>query len=186
MDVLFVGGGPAGLAGAIELANLVRRDNESGGTLGDVQIGVLDKAGALGEHSLSGAIVNPVAMRELFPDLKDSDFPFRAPVSGDESMPDGRILFVFRLRRRCRSGYYIASLWRSFWLAKKAEAAGVNVLTGLPAASLCGRVHCNGSRTTPPVSTRRDPESGTPPERNYCARTVLAEGTAAPCHGVLE
>ncbi|MDQ3675100.1 MAG: electron transfer flavoprotein, partial [Gemmatimonadota bacterium] len=82
MDVLFVGGGPAGLAGAIELAKLVRCDNESGGTLGDVQIGVLEKAGALGEHSLSGAIVNPVAMRELFPDLADSDFPFRGPVEG--------------------------------------------------------------------------------------------------------
>ena len=81
MDVIFVGGGPAGFAGAIELARLVKRDAESGGSLGDVQIAVLEKAAALGEHSLSGAVVNPVAFRELFPDLKDSDFPFRAPVT---------------------------------------------------------------------------------------------------------
>src|SRR3982751_4810183 len=77
MDVLFVGGGPAGLAGAIELARLIKADNEAGGQLGEVQIGVLEKAGALGEHSLSGAVVNPVAIRALFPDLKDEDFPFR-------------------------------------------------------------------------------------------------------------
>src|SRR5438034_4834092 len=81
LDVVFVGGGPAGLAGAIELARLVKRDQERGGGLGDVSIGVLEKAAELGEHSLSGAVVNPSAMRELFPDLKDSDFPFRAPVA---------------------------------------------------------------------------------------------------------
>ena len=59
MDVVFVGGGPAGLAGAIELARLVKADNEAGGTLGEIQIAVLEKAVALGEHSLSGAVVNP-------------------------------------------------------------------------------------------------------------------------------
>jgi hypothetical protein len=52
MDVLFVGGGPAGLAGAIELAKLVQQDNEAGGGLGDVEIAVLEKAAGLGEHSL--------------------------------------------------------------------------------------------------------------------------------------
>ena len=75
MDVLFVGGGPAGLAGAISLARLVKADNAAGGDLGDVQIGVLEKAGALGEHSLSGAVVNPIAIRALFPELKDKDAP---------------------------------------------------------------------------------------------------------------
>src|SRR6187549_2940402 len=81
MDVVFVGGGPAGLAGAIELANLVK--NDKSGSLGEIQIAVLEKAPGLGEHSLSGAIVNPIAIRSLFPDLKDSDFPFRAPVTNE-------------------------------------------------------------------------------------------------------
>ena len=95
MDVLFVGGGPAGLAGAIELARLVKADNEAGGDLGDVQIGVLEKAGALGEHSLSGAVVNPVAIRALFPELADKDFPFRAPVAAE------RVYFLTGSRGAC-------------------------------------------------------------------------------------
>src|SRR5207245_3156397 len=83
MDVVFVGGGPAGLAGAIELARLVKKDKEAGGAVGDVEIAVLEKAETLGAHCLSGAVVNPVALRALFPELKDGDFPLRARVSSE-------------------------------------------------------------------------------------------------------
>ena len=85
MDVVFVGGGPAGLAGAIELARLVQRDRETGGTLGELEIGVLEKASQLGEHNLSGAVVNPSAFHELFPELSIDEFPLRHPV-GKESV----------------------------------------------------------------------------------------------------
>src|SRR5690606_19101931 len=83
MDVVFVGAGPAGLAGAIELARLVQRDAEAGGELGEVQIAVLEKAAALGEHNLSGAVVNPRAFRELFPDVPPEELPLRDPVRGE-------------------------------------------------------------------------------------------------------
>ena len=68
MDVLFVGAGPAGLAGAIELARLVQKDQATGSGFPDLNIGVLEKAGSLGEHCLSGAVINPRALRELFPE----------------------------------------------------------------------------------------------------------------------
>src|SRR2546428_10618776 len=74
LDVLIVGAGPAGLACAIELAHLAQREGS------DLSIGVLEKAEALGEHSLSGAVVNTRAFRELFPDPKAADFPFRPTV----------------------------------------------------------------------------------------------------------
>jgi electron-transferring-flavoprotein dehydrogenase len=79
MDVVIVGAGPAGLACAIELTRLAKQD----GGLGELNIAVLEKAGALGEHSLSGAVVNPRSFHELFPDLNPSDFPFRQPVAGE-------------------------------------------------------------------------------------------------------
>ena len=139
MDVLFVGGGPAGLAGAIALARMVKADNEAGGELGDIQIGVLEKAGALGEHSLSGAVVNPIAMRALFPELKDKDFPFRAPVGGERVyfMTGSKAIRLPTPPTMQNHGYYIGSICEIVrWLGEKAEGLGVNIFTVFPAASL--------------------------------------------------
>ena len=71
MDVVFVGGGPAGLAGAIELARLVGKDNEGDGGLGEVEIGVLEKASQLGEHALSGAVGEPDRFARAFSGTRD-------------------------------------------------------------------------------------------------------------------
>lgn len=183
MDVLFVGGGPAGLAGAIELARLVKADNEAGGPLGDLQIGVLEKAGALGEHSLSGAVVNPVAMRALFPELEDKDFPFRAPVVKERVyfLTASRSLRIPAPPTMRNHGNQIASLCEIVrWLGEKAEGLGVNVFTGFPAASLLTEGNrVTGVRTTPTGLGRNgEPGSNYSPPTDITAQiTVLSEGT---------
>ena len=98
MDVLFVGGGPAGLAGAIELARLVRADADQGSEPRHLEIGVLEKAAGLGEHCLSGAVVDPAPFRELFPGLPESEMPFRTPVEGERVLllgPLGNVIHDF-------------------------------------------------------------------------------------------
>src|SRR6059036_3194113 len=133
LDVLIVGAGPAGLACAIELAQLAQRD----GT--EVDIGVLEKAEALGEHSLSGAVVNPRAFRELFPDLRDTDFPFRQPVTAERVclLTGGSTIRLPTPQTMHNRGNWIASLCEIVrWLGQQAEGLGVSLFTGFPAAAL--------------------------------------------------
>src|SRR5687767_10083792 len=183
MDVVFVGGGPAGLSGAIELAKLVKADNEAGGSLGDIQIAVLEKASGLGEHSLSGAVVNPRAFKDLFPELTESDFPFRGPVTNE------RVYFMMGSRAQRiptpptmqNHGHYIGSLSEMVrWLGEKAESMGVNIFTGFPVASLAMENDKVIGVRTAPAGLARDgtPGSSYSPATDISARvTVLSEGT---------
>jgi electron-transferring-flavoprotein dehydrogenase len=186
MDVAFVGAGPAGLAGAIELARLVKQEQAAGGSMPDLNIAVLEKAGSLGEHSLSGAVVNPRAFRELFPNLGDRDFPFRQPV-GSESVQfltrSGSITIPTPPTMH-NSGFYTASLCEVVrWLGEQAEALGVNVFPGFPVGGLLvDGTAVTGMRTVASGLDRDgNPGAGYQEPTEITARvTVLSEGTRGP------
>src|SRR2546421_12170665 len=90
-DVLIVGAGPAGLACALHLANLIKKHDESGGSsksgpqLSSENIYVLEKGREIGSHQLSGAIMNPKALAELVPDFEKSE-PLDTLVTSDAEL----------------------------------------------------------------------------------------------------
>ncbi|MGH7534657.1 MAG: electron transfer flavoprotein-ubiquinone oxidoreductase, partial [Gemmatimonadales bacterium] len=183
MDVLIVGAGPGGLACAIELARLARRDAEVGGGLGELSIGLLEKAGSLGEHNLSGAVVMPRVFHELFPERSVTDFPFRRPVAAEA-------VYFLTERRAQRVPVpptmqnhegYVASICEIVrWLGERAGELGVNLFAGFPADALQvdGDV-VRGVRTTPSGLDRtRQPTADYSTPTDLTARvTVVAEGT---------
>jgi|TARA_E500000178_G_scaffold306603_1_gene318946 electron-transferring-flavoprotein dehydrogenase len=132
-DVVVVGGGPAGLAAAIRLKQL------AGEAEREISVCVLEKGSEIGAHILSGAVMEPRAMNELFPDWKERGAPLNTPVTADE------FLFLtetksFRLPtppQMNNHGNYIISLGNVCrWLAEQAEAMGVEIYPGFAAAEV--------------------------------------------------
>ncbi len=127
-DVLFVGGGPASLAGAIRLMQLARKKNIS------LEVALIEKGADIGSHALSGAIINPVALKELLPDFLERQCPIEATVRRDEfyfltSNGHHRIPIIPRYMHN--KGFYIISLSRfTKWLGGIAEDLGVNIFPG--------------------------------------------------------
>lgn len=143
-DVQFVGAGPAGLAGAIHLADLVAKQNAAASSAGqpalpELNIAVLEKSAEVGAHGFSGAVMDPRALRELIPDHVAKGAPLAAEVATD----DVYLLFensAFRLPlvppALHNHGNAIVSLGDLCkWLATQAEERGVLIATETPAQS---------------------------------------------------
>ena len=133
-DVVVVGAGPAGLAAAIRLK---QRAAEAGREIG---VCVLEKGSEVGAHIISGAVIDPIAMTELFPDWKERGAPLETPVSEDRFL----VLTADKAHRipgwllpplMSNHGMYISSLGKICrWLGERAEELGVEVYPGFAAA----------------------------------------------------
>ncbi|WP_440968155.1 electron transfer flavoprotein-ubiquinone oxidoreductase [Massilia sp. GER05] len=135
-DVVIVGGGPAGLSAAIRLKQVAADKGQ------DVSVCVLEKGGELGAHILSGAVMDPRALDELFPNWKELGAPLNTAVTED------RVLFLTETRSYAtpsmfvpkalqNHGNYVISLANVVrWLGQQAEALGVEIFPGFPAAEI--------------------------------------------------
>ena len=133
-DVVIVGGGPAGLSAAIRLKQRAEKDGK------EITVAVLEKSAEIGGHILSGAVIDPKALNELFPDWKDRGAPLETPVTEDRFMilgPAGQASLPMPLLPPImhNDGCYIASLGNlARWLGEQAEALGVEVYPGMAAS----------------------------------------------------
>ena len=135
-DVVIVGGGPAGLSAAIRLKQLAAEKGQ------DVSVCVLEKGSEVGAHILSGAVMDPRALDELIPDWKEKGAPLNTAVTED------RVLFLtesksyatpsFAIPKALTNhGNYVISLANVVrWLGQQAEALGVEIFPGFPAAEI--------------------------------------------------
>lgn len=182
VDVLVVGAGPAGLACAIELKRQLQQKG-----LGDKSILVLEKAEEVGHHILSGAVMDPRGIAELFPDWREKGCPVESEVKFDcldVLWPSGkrtRLTGVLTPPPLHNHGNYIISLYKVVcWLKEQAEALGIDVYPGFAGAEIL----FDGTRVVG-VQTRDagidkhlQPKANFQPGMNIKAGvTVFAEGT---------
>ena len=135
-DLVIVGGGPAGLSAAIKAKQLA---NTSGK---DISICVLEKGSEIGAHILSGAVMDPKPLTELFPNWKEMGAPLQTEVTQDQflfltsnnsyQVPNWMLPDCFK-----NEGNYIISLANvTRWLGQQAENLGVEIFPGFPAAEI--------------------------------------------------
>ncbi|KAL7301612.1 hypothetical protein TKK_0005622 [Trichogramma kaykai] len=183
-DILIVGGGPGGLSAAIQAQKLAQEHGEN------LRVTLVEKSASIGDHILSGACIDPIALQELFPNWKELEAPLHTPVTVDKfgyltenkrfSIP------IFKSMPLYNHGNYVVRLGHVVsWLGKQAEAAGVEIYPGYGASEIL--YHEDGSVkgiATSDVGVAKDGSPKDSFERGmelHAKCTIFAEG----CHGHL-
>ena len=134
VDVLFVGAGPASLAGAIRLMQLAK----AGGR--ELEVLVIDKSGEIGSHGISGAVMDPRALDELLPDWRTMNAPVESEVTGDQLWfltETAKVKAPIVPPMMNNHGKYVASLQKMVgWLGRLAEESGAQVFPAFPGQEL--------------------------------------------------
>lgn len=147
MDVVFVGAGPANLAAALHLKKKIAEHDEfiekgikKGRKIGELEIAVIEKGSFIGAHILSGAVMDPIAIRELMPDFLEQGCPVDSAVTQDafwyltETRGIDAPIVPPPLKNK---GKYIVSLSKVCeWLGEKCEEAGINIFPEFPASEV--------------------------------------------------
>jgi electron-transferring-flavoprotein dehydrogenase len=135
-DIVIVGAGPAGLATACQVMQLAQKNEQ------EITVCIVEKGSEVGAHILSGAVMDPLAMNELFPDWKERGAPLNVPVTRDEVMVMTSGESAIKVPLMFAPGFhndgnYIISLANVCrWLAEQAEGMGVEIYPGFAAAEV--------------------------------------------------
>jgi len=185
-DVVIVGAGPAGLSTACRLMQIAAEKNQ------EISVVVLEKGSEVGAHILSGAVIEPRALTELFPDWENDNAPLQTAVTRDDILfftsasKSIRVPGLMSPKTMHNEGNYVASLGNlTRWLGEKAEGLGVEIFPGFAAAEIL--YHDDGRIKGVATGDMGLDEAGNPKDGHergmelHAKYTVFAEG----CRGHL-